>query len=281
LKVITRRKVKGLNTRKNKILNVDELNAIKKAYGKKIDGKDYITYVIVPGLMAGVLSMILLYYVWVSLIMMIVGFIYGAKVFLPKSIKKNYETASFIQRHKFVNNMTSILIDDGKTVSRALSAAVSRADGEFKDDLEVLQARLIGADENQIRNAYMQFEEKYQDDVIFVQYIEQLETATLEGRANTDTLEDITDYHNLIKEKQEEYERGKQGHLKDMRMLGGVVVIFIFAITFSFGFSTYLNDFTRHPVGWGTIAIYMTLMMIFFRQFSNYLFDDSIMEVKL
>ncbi|WP_077356087.1 hypothetical protein [Virgibacillus halodenitrificans] len=263
------------------MLNVDELNAYKVAYGRPLKVKDYVYYVGLPALVFGIFSFIVLYYWWLSLIMFVIGAIYGIKVFLPKNIEKNYQTKSFRQRNKFVNNMTQILTDESKTVTKALATATTRANGEFKDDLNILQAKLVGADNQQIKEGFKWLLSKYDDDVIFVQYMEQLETAMLEGRANTDTLKDIKTYHNEIKEKQDEYERKKQGHLKDMKMLCFVVLVFILSVSFSFGFNTYVNDFAHHPTGWVSCGVYLLLMGQFFRKFSTYLFDDSIMEVKL
>jgi len=273
--------VKKLNTRKKRVLNVDELNAYKVAYGKPLKIKDYVYYVGMPALIFAAFSFLLLYYWWISLIMAVLEALYGMKVFLPKSVAKAYQYQSFAQRNKFVNNMTQILTDEGKTVTRALQTANARAEGEFKQDINELQARLIGADNNQIKKAFKTVEYKYQDDVIFIQYIEQLETAMLEGRANIETLKDIKTYHNDMKKKQNEYENKKKVHLKDMQMLGGVVVIFVLAVSFSFGFSTYVNDFARQPIGWITCGIYMVLMEQFFRKFSMFLFDDSVLEVSI
>ncbi|MDM5335789.1 hypothetical protein QUF84_00565 [Fictibacillus enclensis] len=281
MKVVASKQVKRLNTQKKNILNVDELNAFKVAYGKPLKTKDYVYYVGMPALVFIGFSFILLYYWWVSLLMGVVGVIYGAKVFLPKSIEKAYNAQSFAQRNKFVNNMTQILTDDGKTVTNALATANARAEGEFQVDIRRLEARLLGADNDQIKSGFKSLAEKYKDDVIFIQYVEQLETAMLEGRANIDTLKDIKSYHNDMKKKQTEYEVKKQGHLKDMKMLCGVVVVFILAVSFSFGFSTYVNDFAHHPTGWIACGIYMVLMLQFFRKFSIYLFDESVLEVKM
>lgn len=281
MKVVTSKSVKKLDTKKKNIINVDELNAYKAAYGKPLRSKDYIYYIGMPALVFAGFSFLLLYYWWISLIAGVLGAIYGAKVFLPKSIAKNYKEQSFSQRNKFVNNMTQILTDENKTVTRALATANSRAEGEFQEDITILQARLVGADNTQIKNGFKNLSEKYQEDIIFCQYIEQLETAMLEGRANIDTLKDIKSYHNDMKKKQIEYESKKQGHLSDMKMLCGVVVVFILAVSFSFGFKTYVQHFAHHPTGWITCGIYIVLMAQFFRKFSIYLFDDSVLEVEM
>ena len=260
---------------------MDELNAYKVAYGKPLKTKDFVYYVGMPAFIFAGFAFLLLYYWWLSFIMAIVGALYGMKILLPKSVEKVYLYQSFAQRNKFVNNITQILTDNGKTVTRALEIANTRAEGEFQKDINELQARLIGADNTIINKAFQSMEDKYQDDVIFAQFLEQLETAMLEGRTNIDTLKDIKTYHNDMKKKQSEYQNKKNGHLTDMKMLGVVVVIFILAVSFSFGISTYINDFARQPIGWVTCGVYMLLMGQFFRKFSLFLFDDSVLEVSL
>lgn len=273
--------VRKLNTRKKHVLNVDELNAYKVAYGKPLKTKDFVYYVGMPAFIFAGFTFLLLYYWWLSFFMAITGALYGMKVLLPKSVEKVYQYQSFAQRNKFVNNITQILTDDGKTVTMALEIANTRAEGEFQKDINELQARLIGADNTIINKAFKSMENKYQDDVIFAQFLEQLETAMLEGRTNIDTLKDIKTYHNDLKKKQSEYQNKKNGYLTDMKMLGVVVVIFLLAVSFSFGISTYINDFARQPIGWVTCGVYILLMGQFFRKFSLFLFDDSVLEVSL
>ncbi|MGG0740402.1 hypothetical protein [Niallia taxi] len=273
--------VRKLNTRKKRVLNVNELNAYKVAYGKPLKTKDFVSYVGMPALLFAGFTFLLLYYWWLSIFMAITGALYGMKVLLPKSVEKVYQYQSFAQRNKFINNITQILTDDGKTVTMALEIANTRAEGEFQKDINELQARLIGADNTMINKAFTSMENKYQDDVIFAQFLEQLETAMLEGRTNIDTLKDIKTYHNDMKKKQSEYQNKKNGHLTDMKMLGVVVVIFLLAVSFSFGISKYINDFARQPIGWVTCGVYMLLMGQFFRKFSFFLFDDSVLEVSL
>lgn len=271
---------KKIKTNKKGLVNVDEIQAHKVAYEKPLNVKDYSFYIGTPAVILGGFTFILLYYWWFSLIMAVVGGIYGAVLFLPKAVTKNYEMHSFRERNKFINNMTQILTDDSKTVPRSLMTAAARSEGEFKEDLLVLQARLMGADNQTIQDAFRDVEDKYEGDVVFVQYVEQLETTMLEGRTNIDTLQDIKTYHNDIKVKQDEYQKEKNGYLKDMRMLLGVMVVFILAISFSFGFELYKEAFAHNFVGWVTIGIYLLLMGNYFRTFSKYLFDDSIMEVQ-
>lgn len=272
---------KGKNlTKKKKFANIDELQAYKVAYGGKLGSKDYMTYLGVPGGLFAGFSFLLLYNVWVSVVCLILGAIYGFTFILPKSVTKQYEAESFNQRNKFLNNITQVLTDENQTVLMALKKVIERADGEFKDDLRRFYARLVGADDERLRIAIVWFSDKFEDDVIFLQYLEQLETMMIEGKTNIDTLKDVKTHHNDIRKKQEFYEKVKNGHLRDMKQLVVITAILIIALSISFGFSTYLEAFARHMIGYVSSAVYLITIAVFFKQFTGYLFDDSVMEVR-
>ncbi len=269
-----------VKTKKRRVVQVDELMAYRKAYGKSIGPMDYVKMVLAPGLGLALLATSLYYTPIVSIIFFIIGVIYGFTFLMPNLIRKEYEVESFSQRNKFINNMTQIMTDDNKTVGMAIGTAKVRAEGEFRDDLIRLEAKLFGADVPGIQDAIDEFGEKYTSDPIFTQYIEQVETAAIEGNTNIDTLKDIKEYHNQMKEKQESYENLKQGHLGDMKTMIFTMVVFILALTFSFGFDTYLRAFAHAWAGRISASIYLGANMFFMKQFGQYLFDDSVTEVK-
>lgn len=270
---------KKVKTNNKKKMDVAELTAYRRAYGDDLGRKEYVAYVVMPALLFLFFSTILLYNPIVSVVMFVVGLLYGWRYFLPKSIQKTYEQKAFSQRNKFLNNMTQILTDESKTVSKGLATAKIRASGEFRDDLTRLEAQLFGADVTQIQDAIQEVIDKYDDDIIFIQYMEQIETSAIEGRTNIGTLKDIKLYHNQMKSKQEEYEKQKQAHVSDMKMMMITITIFILALTFSFGFEMYYTAFATALPGYIASGIYITLMMVFFKQFSTYLFDDSVTSI--
>lgn len=269
-----------LNTRKKRSMSVDELRAYKVAYGGKLGAKDFITYVGVPAGLFGGLSFIILYNFWVTLACALLGAIYGVSFVLPRTLRKQYAQQAFVQRNKFLNNITQVLTDDGQTVLMAIHKVTTRSAGEFKEELKQYHAMLIGADNERIREATLWFAGKYDDDVIFVQYLEQLETAMLEGKTNIDTLKDIKSYHNDIRKKQDFYEVQKQQHLSAMKTLVIITVVLILSLAISFGFDTYIEAFARHWSGYIAATLYLGLLAVFFRQFTTYLFDDSVMEIR-
>lgn len=269
-----------IKSKKRNIVNIDELKAYRVAYGGELGTKDYLSFVGAPTLLVGVFSFLILYNVWFTLACMVVGLFYGLTFLLPKSIRKQYEAEGFNQRNKFINNITQVLTDSSQTVLMALQKVTSRSDGEFKDNLEMFHARLIGANDGMIRDTVAWFSDLYEEDIIFVQYVEQLETALIEGRTNIDTLQDIKTYHNQIRQKQEYYEAQKNAHLSDMKKLVVITIILIVLLSVSFGFNTYIAAFARHWSGYITAGIYLTIVMNFLRQFAGYLFDDSVTEVR-
>lgn len=266
-------------TKKKGVLNVNELNAYQVAYGKPLDYRDYFNYVGFPFIFMSVFSFSLFYYWWVSLICGLLGAIYGFKFIMPKSVKRSYELNSLRERNRFINNMTQILTDDSKTVTKALSSAKHRTRGELKSDIQILESRLQGADKFQISEAFREINEKYEKDVIFTQYFEQLETSIFEGRNNANTMKQIKNYHNDVKRKTEMFLKIKEGYLKDMKQMIFIVAIFIGAITFAFGFQTFFDGFARSIVGYIFGSIYFVIMTIFLKSFFTQYFDDEIMSL--
>ena len=269
-----------LDTRKKHSFTVDEMRAYRAAYGRKLGARDGFFFIGLPGIIYGLFSFLLLYNGWVSGVLLVLGCLYGWRSLMPRAIRKQYEISAFNQRNRFLNNVTQVLTDPKQTVIMAIEKVTPRSGGEFKEDLQQFHAQLIGADNKRIREAIIWFSDKYDDDVIFTQYLEQLETAMLEGKTNVDTLKDIKTYHNDIKEKQEGYEKKKNGHLGDMKVLGFIIVVMIIALATSFGFQTYLRAFAHNMIGYVTVGIYLLIMTKFARTFVNYLFDDSVMEIR-
>ncbi|AMQ98778.1 MULTISPECIES: hypothetical protein [Enterococcus] len=271
-------KVQAMTKRKG-LMDVSELNAYQVAYGKPLDYRDYLNYVGLPCLFMGGFSFALCYYWWIALICGVIGGVYGFKVIMPKSIKRSYELKSLQERNKFINNMTQILTDDSKTVTRALSIAKQRTKGELREDIQILESRLQGADKFQIAEAFREINNKYYSDVVFTQYFEQLETAIYEGRNNSDTMKQIKSYHNDVKRKTEGFMKIKDGYLQDMKQMMFIVAVFIGAITFAFGFSTFYEGFARSPIGWVFGSIYFLIMVSFMKSFFKHYFDDEIMSL--
>lgn len=274
-----RKTTKKVGSKKKGMFNADELNAYKVAYGSPIGYEDVLIHVCMPGVIFAVFMTLQLYYWWLSLICFVIGCVYGWRVNLPKVVKRNYEVNSFNERNKWINNLTLVLTDQSKTVNQALSIVRSRAKGEFKTDLSQLEARLSKADRGKIREGYRKLADKYSDDVIFGQYCEQLETASIEGKSNIETLKDIKTYHNQLKEKQEAFQRQKDEHYDGMKTLAGLLIIVYLAIPFSAGWEMFFESYARNIAGYISTVIYTIIMVRFYVRYMKLYYDDSVMEV--
>ncbi|MES5398148.1 hypothetical protein ABU952_18800 [Bacillus amyloliquefaciens] len=266
---------------KKKVYTLDELNAYKTAYGKPIERKELLMSLIKPFALVFIFSYAVFYYWWLSLILGAVAMFYGYRVLMPQSIKREYDAKAFYERHVFITNLTQNLTNSDKTMLKALETVTNRVNGEFKEDLVQLQLSLQGASNDEIHNAFQLFSEKYKHDVIFGLYIEQLATATIEGRTNIDTLKDIKSLHNELKQEQDRFLQKKKQRTYEFRFISAISLLLIGAVTLSFGWSQWVGVYAHKIIGWIALSLYLFLLGLFFNTYIRRLGDDNLMEVKL
>ena len=266
---------------KGKILNIDELNAYRIAYGNPIQRKELIISLMVPFLISFFYTFILFYYWWLSLIVGIAAMIYARVYTMPYREKRIYEENSFRERNNFVNNMTQILTNEERTILQSLKTVGDRANGEFREDIEKLQAKIVGATNEEVQGAFQELIDKYQKDVIFTLYLEQIITIIVEGKINIETLKDIKSYYNEIKKKQDKFFIEKQQRQKDFKQMIKLGILFIFILKMSFGWRQFIDVYAHHPIGWVASFLYLIILMSSFYSFLKRMGDDSIMEVQV
>lgn len=272
-------KKKTVQTRRKGIIDVSELNALKVAYGKPIDYQDYLNYIGLPALFLAGLATILFYQWWATLIAAVVGARYGYKVIMKKIIRRNYELSSLAERNKFINVITQTLADPKKTTIKALEKSQTRLSGELYHDISVLEAGVKGADRLQVMESMNVITEKYEKDVIFSQYLEQLETAIFEGRNNVDTLKQLKTYHNDTKKQTLSFIKVKNAKFKDFRTMIGLNFLFLGVMNVMLGFDQYINSFAHSPIGAVFGFIYFMMIINHSKRFCMLYFDDEIMSM--
>lgn len=283
----------SLKTKVKGQLNVDEVNALNRKYEGDLRREHYLQYIGKPAGFALALGVLFTYYWFVGLITGLLGAWYGYRYILPSIIKQRYYVSSLKERNAFVNNMTQILTDKSKTIGVALTTATSRAKGELKQDLKVLQASLLSSNSEQKMEAFHVMRNKYSHDVVFIQYLEQLETLALEGNSEglenlslsaqggsaLDTLKEIKSYHNDMLTQQLKFltlKTEKYGEIVQLMQVLGIILV---SLTISFGFKTYIGAFAHSPIGWVTSLIYYILLYTQLNKFRKLYFDDEIMFV--
>ncbi|MCM3113656.1 hypothetical protein [Lederbergia lenta] len=266
---------------KKKNYTLDEVNALRIAYGDPLQKRELISSLLIPLSVGVIFTFALFYYWWLALIVGGVVMNYAYKIMLPQNTKRAYEVNAFRERNNFVNNITQMLTNQERIVLDALKTVSERANGEFKDDLLVLQDSLADANPKEQQDAFQVLSSKYKNDVIFDLFVEQLATASIEGRFSMDTLKDIKSYHNQVKKRQDDFMAKKQKEAYNFKFIATISLVLIMAITFSFGWDQFLNAYARNPIGWVTSTAYLLIMGGYFLSFRKKLVDDNIMEVTL
>ncbi len=266
--------------RKFKKVNIEELNAIEKLYNEGLTKKKIGRICLVPAGLVFVSSFLVFYNPILSIIGALIGGLFGYVYVLKKVISYNYEIASFAERNKFLTTLTQLLINKEKTIVNAIATAKSRTRGELKDDLTILERRLLQGERSGVHNFFEVLNKKYEKDIIFCQYLEQLETSITEGRVNLDTLQDITNYHNLVQEQQRSYTKAKdvrKGHFFTIIML---VMTLLVVIGFSMGLKeAFIPYYSRSLVGLFTGVPFLLLLYYNAYKFTNYYLDYSVTDI--
>ncbi|KGX85189.1 hypothetical protein [Pontibacillus litoralis] len=266
---------------KKKKYTLDEVNALRIAYGDPLQKREIVSALFIPFLIAAVFTFSLFYYWWLSVIAGGIAMFYAYAKILPQDTRRSYEITAFRERNKFVNNITQMLTNEERTVLDCLKVVTERAQGEFKDDLLMLQASIMEANNKEKQTAFQVISDKYKGDVIFDLFIEQLATATIEGRFSIDTLKDIKSYHNEVKKRQDDFLQKKKKEAFHFKFIIGIGLVLIMAITFSFGWEQFIGVYARSLIGWITSSLYLVLITGYFLSFRKHYIDDDIMEVKV
>lgn len=263
-----------------KVYNIDELNAIKTQYEEPVKSKEVVSLALVPAIYLFCFTYFLFYYFWFSVLSGLIGAVYGVIVILPRVIKRNHYKRSQRERNRLLNSLTQNLVNDKITTADGLQTVSSRISGELSKDLELLVTELKYGDDQDKINAYEVLIEKYRKDRIFVQYIDQLQTATLEGRNNISELDDLATYHDLVIVKQDIFFENKNEKLSFYTLasiLSLVIAIVISKSTWDYGYHQY---FAKGIIGWVVGGLYILLNVWYSNKFIKDYFDDEVMEVR-
>lgn len=263
-------------------MSAEELRALRNAYDEPLTAKNYIIFAAAPATLFGGILFYLTYVWWLGLIAAIIGVFYGLRIWLPKAVKRNYNIKSFNERNRLLNLLTQQMSDQTKIPKQVLERVVSRLDGELRQDFFPITARIAnGATSSEINKMFNAVEEKYKDDIIFSQYLEQIETNFTTGIDNLSSLKDMNGYHNDIRKQRDLFLVFKSKRLKDCFSLIMLSLILISALQFGMGdHGTYIKAFASSMLGRGTSIVYTAIFIGLTRKFEKIYFDDNIMEVK-
>lgn len=277
------KKVKQKSIRRKKSrMSAEEIRALRNAYDKPLTAKNYIVFAAAPALLFGGLLFYLTYVWWLGLIAAAIGVAYGLRIWLPKAVKRTYNIKSFNERNRLLNLLTQQMSDQTKIPKQILERVVSRLDGELRKDFFPITARIAnGATNSEINEMFDVVEKKYKDDIIFSQYLEQIETNFTTGIDNLSSLKDMNGYHNDLRKQRDLFLGYKAKRLKDCFSLIILSVLLVSALQFGMGnHETYMKGFADVTIGRSVSVVYTLIFFGLTRKFEKIYFDDEIMEVK-
>ncbi|PKR83054.1 hypothetical protein [Heyndrickxia camelliae] len=265
------------------VMTIDQINAYRTAYGNPLMKKEIFTALVIPFIVCFFSIFILNYYWWLALIGGILGAIYGYLVLMKISAERIYHQNAIIQRNRFVNNMTQLLINQGETVVSSLEWCAQGivAKGEFKEDLDRLLFDLMDADTEQVKEAFKKFSTKYKNDFVFCLFIDNLVTAHLEGRSDIEKIKELKSWHNEVLEQRNIFIKNKVGYKGQYKITHIYPLIVVGILTFATGYKGFLKYYAHNPIGWVCSAVFLILAAYFFHSFQKKLADDEVMEMKI
>lgn len=278
-------KVNNLKTKNKNIVNLEELHALSSAYGNRLNRKEIFSIVGYPAIVLSLFVFFLTYRWWTTLIAVIFGVIWGFKFILPQTINRRYESQSLSARNSFVNSLTQRMTDGNRTVLDSLELTVERVSGELLEDLKSLVLALkIGSDQDRVRHLLSKFSEKYPEDIVLAQYLEQLETKIFEGNQNIDSLQQLTNDHNMYLIKREEFLNFKDLVFKGIQkiiMLLMVIIALCHGVSYGLAgnFDVYIYEYTKNITGYVTVPIFLINIITSLNTFFKKYFDDSVTEL--
>lgn len=274
--------MKRFSWNKGNLILADQLCAYRMAYQKPLKNKELLLYIGIPALLLGGLLYYLTYTFFIALIGWILGFIFGWRFLLPKVIYRSYVILSFNERNRMLNLMTQQMSDQSKTPREILERVTNRLNGElYQDFMPIVIKIATGMASFEIKELFNQIRVKYYQDIIFVQYMEQLETNFLNGFDNLNALKDMTIYHNQLRTKRDLFLKSKTEYFKDCQLLILIFFVLITAIEFGFGHQRFVTTFSNTLIGKIDSIIYVSLFSIIMYHFTQLFFDDSITEVNI
>lgn len=263
-----------------RVYNIEELNAIKTQYDAPVRKKEVLLFGLVPAIYIFSLFYSLYYNLLISFLFSLIGVVYGIAVVMPKMIKRNHYAKSQRERNRFLNSLTQNLVNDNVLTEDGLERVSGRLKGELSKDIKELTTRLKYDSDSEKNNAYEELSNKYRNDRVFVQYIDQLNTATNEGRNNIDELDSLASHHDLVLQKQNHFYKVKDERLVWYTVASSLTIAIAVVLALTTWNMGYEQIFIKTPVGWVIGFIFIVFNLVYTNKFVTDYFDDEIMEVR-
>lgn len=266
--------------KKGKRLTIEQLQSTQTAYFKSLTFKDYFKHIAFPAFLFALFAQVLFYYWQLTVAASILGALIGFSINLPNTVRMNYKRRSYLERNRLINSMTQLLVNPEYTVLQVFKKVTPRLEGELKQDIEKLMATLSVGSNMEVRLAFQVLVDKYNDDIIFGQFMEQIETSHFEGNNDVGVLKDIKTHHNEVLEKQAGFLSSKNKFNSDFKGLTVIMLVLVGMISIIFSIEKYILHYAHHLTGWLTIPVFLCVCLYAYMKIKKIYYDDSVTEVR-
>lgn len=270
---------KGVSHRKKRV-DINDLEAKEEAYGHKLTNGTIIKIVLSNAFFWLILGIVLYANIWLALLTFLIGCLWVYYNVVSREISTRYYRRGLVERNHFLNSVVQLMSSPNATVTSAMREAAERANGEFQQDLKKLLSVMLTAEsQNKIHEAFNTIIDKYSDDILFCQFMVQLETADQENVINDQMFQLIKDNHNDLFNKQKEYTNLKNNQKKEMLILILMTIVVCCLLAVCFGLNNYIKTYAHSIIGLSCSTVYMIIYAFVTAKFFKYYYDESITTI--
>lgn len=209
----------------------------------------------------------------------VIGFLFGRFKLYPLVTERGYRARQYDEKNRFINALTQLLTAESMSVYTCISRTQTRAGGQFGMDLQTFVFKLRDASEQERVLIFNEFCERYRDDLIFVQYMDQIRVTLTEGRKNLATIQQLKDWHGQVKSKQSAFMKKKNDVVRQFKMYIGLTSGLILMVHFMpMTWNEYVHNFSMAWVGVIVTGIYMIITWLIVNRLTNVYFDDNVLS---
>lgn len=215
-------------------VSLEELQARDDAYGHTLNTNKMIRIMAPYVLAMGAFGYILFVNLMFTGIVMVLAGIYAYLNILPNEISVRYYRTAYEQRNQLISSFNQYLSNPSITIKWDLYQSSKHLRGEFRADMLALCALIYETTDNKERHiAFQKVEDKYKDDTLFREFLEQVENSLIRDTKSRNTFHDITTNHDKMFQIQKDWIAIRGKHRKNFFVLLGFVLALVLSISLS------------------------------------------------
>lgn len=260
--------------------DLQTMNAMAGLYGGKVTPASALRVILLYEI--GIVAFAALMYTPKKFIVIgIVAIIGGMFVYhniLPYNVQDAYRQSGERERNQFIHLVTQGMSSDEADMLLVTKNAVNSAHGEFYQDMmQLVISMQLHRDYQGCHPAFQKITDKYQDDIAFGMFMEQIETTFYESEYDIRTFRSFQNFHDTMINKEKEFFKRKQSWRSGLVMVIACAWGTCAIIMLSQGYKAYLLNWNT-LFGFCVATLFFILMAIELRRDFKNFYDNNVLE---